>query len=439
MNYGALTGERRNPAPAIAGTPGEARSLSLSKAMAPGPWIARETAMESKHLLPSLSEHKVVSHHDSSALTERARASWRADLPIHRAAETFPLMSSDKRRTLGEDIAKNGLTSSIVLWQADPKSPVLLLDGRNRLDAIEANTGCQVQVVLKKLKRSRTTITKIWSIKAGDWIRDDKVVVLDGSVDPYSYVVSVNFHRRHLTPEQKREGIANLIKATPDKSDRQIAEMLRVSPTTVGTVRREMEATGNVSKLDTRTDTKGRKQPATRRQTKWKPNAEPIDAADAAAVFDAAASNGESAISETKTASETPSEAKTELTPLVPLWVANFNQATPEERTRGFTMLDPGDVIAVMPQAMRDVLLAKAARVIDDNVGNPDARLSRIIQSVLSHIAIADDAKTGPSKRLGHERAAREKLKAFIAALQGSGHSGQDVQIVLAAPKKRVA
>ena len=50
--------------------------------------------------------------------------SWRDVLPIHPAANLFPDMTSDELRTLGEDIVKNGLTSAIVLWQPDPKSPM---------------------------------------------------------------------------------------------------------------------------------------------------------------------------------------------------------------------------------------------------------------------------------------------------------------------------
>jgi hypothetical protein len=193
---------------------------------------------------------------------ERAQTSWRGVWAIHPAANMFPLMIPGELKAFAEDIKTNGLTSPIVLWQADPKSPVLLLDGRNRLDALEANTGCQVQIVLERVKRSRTTI---WSIKAGDWIADDKVVVLDGSVDPYSFVISANFHRRHLDAEQKRVVIANLIKAHPDKSDRQIAEMIRVSHHTVASVRTEMERRGQIAHVETRTDTKGRRQPAKRK------------------------------------------------------------------------------------------------------------------------------------------------------------------------------
>jgi hypothetical protein len=83
-----------------------------------------------------------------------------------------------------------------------------------------------------------------------------------GGCDPYDFVISANIHRRHLTAEQKRELIGNLLKANPEKSDRRIAETVKASPTTVGDVRSKMEATGDVSKLDTRRDTKGREQPA---------------------------------------------------------------------------------------------------------------------------------------------------------------------------------
>ena len=41
---------------------------------------------------------------------------------------------------------------------------------------------------------------------------------------------------------------------------------MKASPTTVGTVRTKLEATGDVSKLDTRQDTKGRKQPAKKKR-----------------------------------------------------------------------------------------------------------------------------------------------------------------------------
>src|SRR5215469_352563 len=75
---------------------------------------------------------------------------WRTTLPIHPAAELFPLMSPAELKELAEDIKKNGLVSPVALWQADPTdpdSPLQLLDGRNRLDAIEIAAGSPIETI----------------------------------------------------------------------------------------------------------------------------------------------------------------------------------------------------------------------------------------------------------------------------------------------------
>ena len=166
---------------------------------------------------------------------------WRDVLPVHPAADLFPRMSESELRELGEDIKKNGLQSRITLWsERIGQGPFCLIDGRNRLDAMES---------------------------VGVPILDETGWPLDccfASGDPYDFVLSLNIHRRHLTAEQKRELIAKVLKAKPEQSDRQIAKQTKTSPTTVGKIRKESEAAGDVSKLDTRTDTKGRKQPSTK-------------------------------------------------------------------------------------------------------------------------------------------------------------------------------
>jgi hypothetical protein len=148
-------------------------------------------------------------------------------LPIHPAAELFPPMAPDELKALGEDIKKNGLTSPIAIVTRDAKRwHYQLLDGRNPLDAMEL-VGVPFNLTLRlggcRIDWNETVYT---------------LRVIDS--DPYVYVISANIHRRHLTAEQKRELIAELIKATPEKSDRQIAETVKASPTTVGTVRREV-------------------------------------------------------------------------------------------------------------------------------------------------------------------------------------------------------
>ena len=67
------------------------------------------------------------------------------------------------------------------------------------------------------------------SIVAGDFLACNKVIVLDRSVDPYSYVISANIHRRHLTAEDKDRLILQLLKTDPTKSNRQVAKLTDTS------------------------------------------------------------------------------------------------------------------------------------------------------------------------------------------------------------------
>jgi hypothetical protein len=221
-------------------------------------------------------------------LAAPVQASWRNTIKVHPACELIPPMPADDVRALGEDILKNGLISPITLWLASKDAQAQLLDGRSRLDALELALGRPVRVTSQTF-RGRTT----WSLEADDDAGESvpvlnligeegfpfgtkiefDIVILDSDTDPYEYVKSANIHRRHLTAEKKREAIANLIKATPEKSDRQIAKTVKASPTFVGKVRAEMEATGDVSTVDTRTDARGRQQPA----RKSKPSAPAAD------------------------------------------------------------------------------------------------------------------------------------------------------------------
>jgi hypothetical protein len=162
------------------------------------------------------------------------------------------MMSEAELRELGADIVKNGLTSAIVLWQADSQAPLLLLDGRNRLAGVELETGTQAE------------ITGVDVQVGAEFVYRNKVITLDASTDPYTFVISANIRRRHLTVEQKLGLVADVLKAQPQKTDRQIAKQTKVSPTTVGRVRRSLEREGDVSTVDTRIDTLGRKQPATK-------------------------------------------------------------------------------------------------------------------------------------------------------------------------------
>jgi len=163
---------------------------------------------------------------------------WRQVLLVHPAAELFPRMSESELRELGEDIRANKLQFPIATW-FDPEAKVeLLIDGRNRLDAMEL-VGLPTAEVISY--RSRLTC-----------------------IDPWAFVVAANIKRRHLTSEQKRDVIAALLKAKPEQSDRTIAKQTKVDHKTVGKTRKTLQSRGEIPHVEKRTDTKGREQPSTK-------------------------------------------------------------------------------------------------------------------------------------------------------------------------------
>ena len=193
-----------------------------------------------------------------------ASKSWHDVLPIHPAAELFPRMTPDELKALGEDIKKNGLKIPVAVWRGKGE-PLQLLDGRNRLDAMEA--------VGIPIKRSKSFID-YYLEEPMTWQEASEHISAD--TDPYAYVVSANIHRRHLTGEQKHELIAKLIETDPTKSNRQIAKTVKVDHKTVASVRAEKEGRGEIPHVETRTDTKGRKQPARKTTTKPPPVSEEV-------------------------------------------------------------------------------------------------------------------------------------------------------------------
>src|SRR5262249_36126228 len=183
-----------------------------------------------------------------------ARKSWHDTIKVHPAADRVPMMSEDELRVLGEDIKKNGLQNQIVIWRKPeglkyPANPdnYLLLDGRNRLAAMEL-VGIPFELTFASRGRGR----RQWRLRLleTDDVTLDVPIVLDDPIrlelgDPYKFVLSLNVHRRHLTGEQKHELIVKLLKATPEKSNRQIAKTVGASHPHVAKVREELEKAGD--------------------------------------------------------------------------------------------------------------------------------------------------------------------------------------------------
>jgi ParB-like chromosome segregation protein Spo0J len=149
-------------------------------------------------------------------------------------------MQGEDMDALVADIKANGIRQHIALWRGK------ILDGRNRYRAA--------------LKAGVDPLKYAYHLEQQRWVGK--------SFDPAAYVISKNIHRRHLTTEQRREVVAKVIKAQPEKSNRQIAKTTGVSHPHVAKVRGELEKSGDVETVTTSIDTKGRAQPAKKKAKK---------------------------------------------------------------------------------------------------------------------------------------------------------------------------
>jgi hypothetical protein len=182
---------------------------------------------------------ETISTDRSPTTTEIAPST--AVVKFHPLADMFPLMEGEEFDALVADIKANGLRDQIIKYHG------MILDGRNRY---------------------RACLALGWTWGAIDNMSCDygRTNLLEDDAAAAAYVISVNIHRRHLTPEQKRELIANLLKAQPATSNLQVAKQTKTDDKTVASVRRELERRSEIPNVPVRTDTKGRKQPAKKRK-----------------------------------------------------------------------------------------------------------------------------------------------------------------------------
>jgi hypothetical protein len=182
------------------------------------------------------------------------------ELKFHPLADLFPLMQGEEFDALVADIAANGLREKIDLYQGK------IVDGRNRYRALQ-RLGIDPSAEPGKYFRKA-----IYAHSVGGEIAPHE---RNNNDSVRAYVVSKNIHRRHLTAEQKRELIAKLVKAQPEKSDRAIGKMAKVDGKTVAAVRAEQEERAEIPHVEKRIDTKGRKQPAAKKPPKVQPGTSP--------------------------------------------------------------------------------------------------------------------------------------------------------------------
>jgi hypothetical protein len=175
-------------------------------------------------------------------------------LKFHPIADRFPLMKGAEFDELVADIKAHGLREKIDLYQGK------IVEGRNRYRALQ-RLGIDLSAEPSKYFRKA-----IYAHSAGGEIapheqsNDDKV---------RAYIISRNIHRLHLTAEQKRDLLVELVKASPEKSDRQLAKEADTTHPTIAKARKQAEATGKALPVEKRVgaDGKARKQPTQKATT----------------------------------------------------------------------------------------------------------------------------------------------------------------------------
>lgn len=148
--------------------------------------------------------------------------------------QVMPELTRDEYLALRADIEENGIAVPIIVDEAG-----VIIDGHHRAEIANAlDMECPVEVVAGLSEAAKLDLA-----------------------------LRVNINRRSLSREQKRELLAKAVKATPEQSNRQIAERVGVSHHTVGSVRDDLEATGQVAQLDERQGADGKTRPAKVTQT----------------------------------------------------------------------------------------------------------------------------------------------------------------------------
>jgi hypothetical protein len=153
--------------------------------------------------------------------------------PELKAVQSLMPMAAEDRATLRESIKRDGIREPLRGY-FDESGDFLILSGLNRLE------------IAKELKLPLVLVQSVET--------DDRE----------SFAVDENRARRQLKTEDKKRLAEWWLKRHPEYSDREIGKRSGIDHKTVNTVRAQAERRGEIPHTEKRTDSKGRKQAASK-------------------------------------------------------------------------------------------------------------------------------------------------------------------------------
>lgn len=192
-------------------------------------WIVREVWRPKLEL--DMTDDDLAQRH---GVSRKQIGEWLTEVEVElrgRMGNVVPDLTPDEYDALKADIAERG-----VLHPIDVDERGRVLDGANR-------------------KRICKDLRIQCPVRVWEGLSEEQ---------KFAFTLVSNLVRRQLNQSQRRQVVGSLLIREPERSDRVVAQLVGVSPTTVGVVRKELEQRGAVSRLDTRTDAIGRPQQATK-------------------------------------------------------------------------------------------------------------------------------------------------------------------------------
>jgi hypothetical protein len=134
--------------------------------------------------------------------------SWTDHYHVDPCAAAYPPLGEDELSELAEDIRQHGLVHPVVYRRGRGRGgPLLIVDGRNRLNAI-ASLGIAIPSDPSKKVRLPNSAEPVVIFKSFEGTQKDVA----------SFVISSNDRRRHLTKEQRAARIIAVVEAAEGRT-----------------------------------------------------------------------------------------------------------------------------------------------------------------------------------------------------------------------------